>query len=63
MRNLYHAETSLYILPGKDDNIMQQVVQASLLDETTCSMITGWLDYEDNDHFVADLYIVEKLIK
>ena len=60
MRNLYHAETSLYILPERDDHVMQQVVRASLLDKTTCSMITGWLDYEDNDHFVADLYIIEK---
>ena len=60
MRNLYHAETSLYILPERDDHVMQQVIRASLLDKTTCSMITGWLDYEDNDHFVADLYIIEK---
>ena len=60
MRNLYHAETSLYILPERDDHVMQQVIRASLLDKTTCSMITGWVDYEDNDHFVADLYIIEK---
>lgn len=63
MRNLYHGETSLYILPERDDNTMQQVVLASLLDESTRSMITGWLDYEDNDHFEADLFIIENSTK
>ena len=63
MRNLYHGEISLYILPERDDNTMQQVVLASLLDESTRSMITGWLDYEDNDHFEADLFIIEKSTK
>ncbi len=62
MRNQYHGETSLYLLPGRDDDTMRHIVRASLLDAGTTSMITGWIDFEDNDHFVADLYIIEKRI-
>ena len=48
------------ILPNKDEHLMNQVIDASFLDNDIESMITGWLDYEDNGSFIADLYIVEK---
>ena len=60
MRNHYHGETSFFILPNKDEHLMNQVIDASFLDNGIESMITGWLDYEDNGNFVANLYIVEK---
>ena len=60
MRNHYHGETSLYLLAERDKETMRQVLQASLLDSDTDSVITGWLDYYDHDNFVADLYIVER---
>ncbi|MBR7013121.1 MAG: 3-oxoacyl-ACP synthase [Muribaculaceae bacterium] len=61
MRNLFHGETSLYILPCRDEKAMKQVIEASMLDKSTHSMITGWLDYEDNDHFIADISIIQNL--
>ena len=63
MRNLFHGETSFYVLPYRDEETMKQVIEASILDRSTFSMITGWLDYEDNDHFIADLYILKKSLK
>lgn len=60
MRNHYHGETSFFILPNKDERLIKQVIDASFLDNGVESMITGWLDYEDNDNFVANLYIVKK---
>ena len=60
MRNHYHGETSFYILPERDDALIYQVQQASLLDPATKSMITGWIDYRDDDHFVAELYILKR---
>ena len=60
IRNGYHGETSFYILPRQDDRLMQQVLQASCLDSTTQSILCGWLDYEDDAHFEAQLKIVNR---
>ncbi len=61
IRNQYHGETSFYILPEKDDEMMSQMMRATFGDEDTQSILGGWLDYQDDDHFEADLYIIEKL--
>ena len=53
IRNGYQGETSFYILPQKDESLMQQIVRASFLDQTTQDVICGWVDYEDEDHFEA----------
>ncbi|MBQ6202427.1 MAG: 3-oxoacyl-ACP synthase [Prevotella sp.] len=63
IRNGYHGETSFYILPRQDDRLMQQILQASCLDSKTQSILCGWLDYEDDAHFVADLRILKKSVK
>ena len=62
IRNGYHGETSFYILPRRDECLMQQILQASSLDPTTHSILCGWLDYEDDTHFVADLRILNKSV-
>ena len=41
---------------------MKQVVQASLLDNSIKSMVTGWIDYRDDEHFEADLSIIERIV-
>jgi 3-oxoacyl-[acyl-carrier-protein] synthase-1 len=38
---------------------MQQVLQASCLDPVTRSILCGWIDYEDDDHFEADMKLLE----
>lgn len=60
IRNGYHGETSFYVLADKDEEQMQEVLQSALLDSQTQSAITGWIDYEDEAHFEADLYIVQR---
>ena len=60
MRNHYHGETSFYILPERDERMINKVQEASMLDPATKSMITGWIDYRDDDHFVAELYILKR---
>lgn len=59
IRNGYHGETSFYILPRRDERLMQQVLQASCLDPATRSILCGWIDYEDDDHFEADMKLLE----
>ena len=60
VRNGYHAETAFYILPNKDDNMMHQVLASTFLDETIQSILTGWIDYEDDQHFEAELKLIKR---
>ncbi len=62
MRNAYHGETSFYVLPERNDRLMRQVIEATFQDDAVKSIITGWLDYQDDSHFVADLTIVGNLL-
>ena len=62
IRNHYHGETSFYILPRRDDSLIQQVLHASCLDPATQSILCGWLDYEDDTHFEADLRLLYKSV-
>ena len=60
IRHHYHGETSFYILPEHDELLMRQIQAATFADPAIDNMITGWLDYEDDDHFLADLYLLSK---
>lgn len=58
MRNGWHGETSFYIVPERNDELMMQTIQASMAAPSTKSVVGGWIDYEDEQHFVAELFIV-----
>ena len=60
IRNGYQGETSFYILPERDDELMNRMIRASFMDEATGSMIGGWIDCEDGQQFMADLCIIER---
>ena len=60
IRHHWKSETSFYILPKRDDAFIQQMAEASLADEETKCVLTGWLDYEDDTHYEADLWLVSK---
>lgn len=57
IRNHFHGETSFFILPDKDERMMEEILQASCRDAQSKSFLTGWIDYEDGRHFEADLKI------
>jgi 3-oxoacyl-[acyl-carrier-protein] synthase-1 len=57
IRNHYQGETSFYILPERNDQLMQQILDASLGDKTTKSILGGWIDYEDDENFVAKVFV------
>jgi 3-oxoacyl-[acyl-carrier-protein] synthase-1 len=60
MRNHYHGETSFYISDKRNDPFIWQVIQASFADRQTKSVLGGWIDYQDDSHFEADLFITTK---
>lgn len=57
IRNHFHGETSFFILPDKDEMMMKEILQASCRDAQSKSFLTGWIDYEDERHFEAELKI------
>ena len=59
IRNHYHGETTFCILPERQDAVMRQVLEACCQDQTTRSILGGWIDYQDDAHYVADLTVWE----
>ena len=60
MRNNYHGETSFYITEKRDEQMARQIVRASFADRKTKSVIGGWIDYEDDNDYEAELFIIEE---
>lgn len=59
IRNHYHGETSFYILPQKSEEQMYEVLDTLAQDKHIKSVLTGWIDYEDDTHFEVDLELIE----
>ncbi len=60
IRNKYYGETSFYVLEGKDEKVMKEIVGQTFQDPVTKSVIAGWLECSDPEHFEAELYLMEK---
>lgn len=61
IRNKYHGETAFFVLSEKDELMMERVVGSCFMDAETNSIVTGWLDYDCEDNFEADLCIVSRI--
>lgn len=60
IRNQIHGETSFYILPSKNEQQMEEILEASFADEQTQEILTGWLNYDDEQHYEAELFIARR---
>ncbi len=60
IRNGYQGETSFFILPEKNDQRIMELVRMAFVDQQTMSVLGGWLDYEDECHYEADLFIAQR---
>lgn len=61
LRNGYRGETTFYILPRKDEALIGRIIGATLTDRRLGSLIAGWVDCEDEQHYEADIYIIEPI--
>ena len=61
IRNKYYGETSFMVLPKYDPPMIQQQLQNAFLDPITTSILGGWLDCLDEDHFEAELFLLNKI--
>ena len=60
IRNKYFGETSFIVLPERDPQILAQQLRLAFLDPMTTSILGGWLDCSDENHFEAEVYLLYK---
>ena len=60
IRNKYFGETSFIVLEACDAQIMARQLMNAFRDPMTQSILGGWLDCNDENHFEARLFLVEK---
>lgn len=61
IRNHCYGETSFYVLDEDDPALIRSMAEEVILQGRAKSVICGWLDCEDKDHFLARLEVVESL--
>lgn len=59
IRNKYYGETSFYVLERYNETLIEQIIEDTFCDKTTTSVLGGWLDCEDKEHFEAQLFLAE----
>ena len=60
IRNKYYGETSFIVMESCDAQIMARQLMNAFQDPMTQSILGGWLDCNDENHFEARLFLVEK---
>ena len=60
IRNKYYGETSFIVMESCDAHIMARQLINAFQDLMTQSILGGWLDCNDENHFEARLFLVEK---
>ena len=60
IRNKYYGETSFIVMESCDAQIMARQLMNAFQDPMTQSILGGWLDCTDENHFEARLFLVEK---
>ena len=60
IRNKYYGETSFIVMESCDAHIMARQLMNAFQDLMTQSIFGGWLDCNDENHFEARLFLVEK---
>ncbi len=60
IRQHSNAETSFYILPGKDGRTINNILQASLLDNGNRCIIGGWIDCTSDNDFECNMNLYQR---
>ncbi|MBP5548589.1 MAG: hypothetical protein J6X58_06855 [Bacteroidales bacterium] len=62
IRNRYYGETNFFVLPGADPEQMSKVIEMSFCDDKLQSLLTGWIDCEDEEHYDALMFIANRTV-
>lgn len=58
IRHKIYGESSFYILQQNESQIMEQIVADAFLTSSPSFILTGWVDYNDESDYLADMRIV-----
>lgn len=58
IRNRIFGETSFYVLSAPDAHLMDSIVREVCLTSSPSFVLTGWVDYDSEDDYLADMRIV-----
>ena len=59
IRNKYYGETLFIVLEKCDDGLMARELQNAFRDPMTKSILGGWLDCTDENHFEAHIFLTD----
>lgn len=60
IRNKYFGETSFIVIDDYDEQIIMKNLKNAFQDPMTTSIIGGWVDCSDEEHFEATLFLIYK---
>lgn len=60
IRHKIYGESSFYVLPHPDEDIMRDIVSNAFLTSRPSFILTGWVDYDDEENYLADLKLISK---
>lgn len=61
VKNNIKGETTLVLLPARDEAAMNRILDATLAATRPAAMICGWVDCDAEDSFIADLKMLKLL--
>ena len=59
VKNTIKGETTLVLLPGRDESAMNRIIDATLAATKPVVMICGWIDCDAEDSFTAELKLLK----
>lgn len=60
IRNKYYGETLFLVIENNDPNIISRQLENTFQDPQTQSILGGWLDCTDENHFEAQIFLIFK---
>lgn len=61
IRNKIYGESSFYVLNNEDSDLMNDIINNVYLTSSPSFILTGWVDYDDEQNYKAKLKLVIKL--
>lgn len=58
IRNKYYGETSFLVIEENDPDLIKRQLENAFQDPQTQSILGGWLDCIDENHFEAELFLL-----
>lgn len=63
IRHKIYGETSFYVTDNPDFNYMESVVANTLLTSSPSMVLYGWVDYDNDEDYLADLKLITNKIQ